>query len=87
MAIASAFISSNDRLQSTPCMLPQRMPAAVAAIAASPHATAIARSTRMPTDQDAPWSSETARMMMPARELNSTIAAMISAAETPPPIR
>src|ERR1700734_1792233 len=41
MAMASAFIRSNDRLQSTPCMLPQRIPAAVAAIAASPPADQI----------------------------------------------
>ncbi len=41
------------------------MPAAVAATPDSPQANAITRSTEMPTDQDAIWSSEMARIDTP----------------------
>ena len=47
--MASALISSSESDQSMPWVLPQSTPAAVADTAASPQATAIARSTLMPT--------------------------------------
>src|SRR5712664_620557 len=86
MAIASALMSSRESDQSTPWFAPHRMPADAAVTAASPQAMAMARSTRMPTDQDAVWSSETARITTPYRELKNTSDSRITRSDTEPPI-
>src|SRR5690606_40112643 len=70
---SSDVCSSDLSDQSTPCVAPQSTPEVVAMQADSPQATAMARSTRMPTDQLAVWLSLTARMMIPKRELKNRI--------------